>query len=56
MLEYLKKVTRTYDLYPHIKFNTEVRGQVWDEGIKKWRVSYLDKSDGMMREELFDIV
>ncbi len=45
-----------YDLYPHIKFSTQVKACIWNPSIQKWRVELLNKDTGLEEEELFDIV
>ncbi|KAF2400720.1 FAD/NAD(P)-binding domain-containing protein [Trichodelitschia bisporula] len=38
ILEYLRGVAQKYDLYRHVRFNSEVKACRWDEGSKKWEV------------------
>jgi len=52
-------LARKYDLYSHLKLNTEVKSLVWDEDIQKWRVRFIDLNAGKSPKEqelLFDII
>ena len=51
ILEYLEYCARKYDLYPHIRFNQEVRDAQFDEDSGQWRV---ETADGTV--EQFDIL
>jgi cation diffusion facilitator CzcD-associated flavoprotein CzcO len=51
ILRYLDHCARKYGLYPHIRFNVEVRDLKFDEGTARWR---LTTSDGNTEE--FDAV
>ena len=39
IFEYSKLLARTFDLYPHTLFQTDVTGAEWDEEARCWRVS-----------------
>ena len=54
--EYMKKVTTKYDLYPFIKFNSQIKTLAWDEKIRKWRAVIYNKLTKKEQELLFDIV
>ncbi|MEJ2604562.1 MAG: NAD(P)/FAD-dependent oxidoreductase [Gammaproteobacteria bacterium] len=49
ILRYMEHCARKHALYPHIRFDTEVRGARWDDDGACWRVSLQDGS-----EETFD--
>ena len=38
ILEYMEHCARRYDLYPHIRFNTEIASAKWDESELVWRI------------------
>lgn len=46
VLQYLKEFATRFNLYPHIRFATEVTEATWDEDARQWRVSVLD-ADGV---------
>lgn len=54
--DYFSKVARKYDLYSHIKFETQVKSTVWVESIKKWRVTIKNRVTKREKVHLFDIV
>jgi len=56
ILEYMKKVAKKYDLYPHLKFNSQVKSLVWDEAVKKWKVVIYNKDTQKSEKFVFDIV
>ena len=56
ILEYMKKVARKYDLYPHVQNNTEVKSTVWNEASRKWSVTLWNKKSKMQDVFQFDIV
>jgi cation diffusion facilitator CzcD-associated flavoprotein CzcO len=37
--EYSQLLARTFDLYPHALFQTDVTGAEWDEEARRWRVT-----------------
>ncbi|PSN68528.1 FAD/NAD(P)-binding domain-containing protein [Corynespora cassiicola Philippines] len=39
ILEYLRHVTDRHDLRKHMRFDTEMKAAVWDEGLKRWRIT-----------------
>ena len=39
IFEYSKLLARTFDLYPHALFQTDVTGAEWDEEARRWRVT-----------------
>ena len=51
ILEYLEHCTKKYDLYPHIRFNQEVRDARFEEETGEWRI---ETSDGAV--EQFDVL
>jgi len=56
ILDYLRKVTRKYELYSQIKFQTHVKSSIWVESIKKWKVTTVNKNSNQEEEQLFDLV
>ena len=54
--DYLKNVAKKYDLYTHIRFETEVQKLTWDENLRKWKVTLLDKNSNKIVEEIFDVM
>lgn len=42
VFEYMKEVARTFELYPHIRFGTEVSETRWDETRKHWQLTFAD--------------
>jgi cation diffusion facilitator CzcD-associated flavoprotein CzcO len=55
--QYIKKVAQKYDLYPHIKFETEVKSMSWVESKNQWKVVTVDKNSNQAEEaKYFDIV
>jgi 4-hydroxyacetophenone monooxygenase len=44
ILQYLNDVTDRYDIAPHVQFDTEVTGAVWDDDTGVWQVSV--RADG----------
>ena len=39
IFEYSKLLARTFDLYPHALFQTDVTGAEWDDGARRWQVT-----------------
>ncbi len=39
IFEYSKLLARTFDLYPHALFQTDVTGAEWDEEAQRWQVT-----------------
>jgi cation diffusion facilitator CzcD-associated flavoprotein CzcO len=39
IFEYSKQLARTFDLYPHALFQTDVTGAEWDGDARRWQVS-----------------
>ncbi|XP_037034951.1 FAD-binding monooxygenase ktnD-like [Bradysia coprophila] len=54
--DYFSKVARKYDLYSHIKFETQVKSTIWVDFIKKWRVTIKNRVSKHEEVHLFDIV
>ncbi|MGB9382842.1 flavin-containing monooxygenase [Candidatus Binatus sp.] len=38
ILEYMEGCAKKYDLFPHIRFGTEIAGATWDEAAAVWRI------------------
>ncbi len=51
ILRYMEHCASKHDLYPHIRFGTEVRGARWDDADVCWHVRLQDGS-----EERFDVL
>jgi cation diffusion facilitator CzcD-associated flavoprotein CzcO len=51
ILEYLKNVAKKYNVYAHIRFETEVIRAAWIKECKKWRIDLRTASDGGYTEE-----
>ncbi|OBK82092.1 NAD(P)/FAD-dependent oxidoreductase [Mycobacterium sp. 1164985.4] len=49
ILRYLQDVATKYDIVPHVRFDTEVTGAVWDEASALWRVT-IRRADGRVEE------
>ncbi|KAG0226028.1 hypothetical protein BGW42_003947 [Actinomortierella wolfii] len=54
--EYMRRTAQRYNLYPKIKFHTEVTGAVWDEDRQKWLLDYVNLSTGEKHVFIADIV
>jgi len=54
--QYLRSVTRKYDLYPKIKLRHKLLRGEWDEKINKWHVIILDLKTGKEFTQVFDMV
>ena len=39
IFEYAKLLARTFDLYPHVLFQSDVTGAEWDEDARRWQVA-----------------
>src|SRR6187200_933246 len=39
IFEHCQRIGRTFDLYPHALFQTEIDTATWDEGASRWRVT-----------------
>ena len=39
IFEHCQRIGRTYDLYPHALFQTEMDTAVWDEDASRWRIT-----------------
>jgi cation diffusion facilitator CzcD-associated flavoprotein CzcO len=53
---YLHKLAKKYDLYPHIRFRTEVKSLVWNDETKTWCVTSVNLTTNEEREDKFQIV
>lgn len=56
ILGYLKDVTRKYNLYPHIRFQTRVESLRWDAPAAKWIAVIFDKCTGRKETHHYDII
>ena len=54
--EYMRNTAIKYDLYGHIKFNSQVKSVVWDQSINKWSVTIWNKETKKEQKQLFDIL
>eukprot|EP01102_Stenamoeba_stenopodia_P007667 TRINITY_DN2164_c0_g1_i1.p1 TRINITY_DN2164_c0_g1~~TRINITY_DN2164_c0_g1_i1.p1 ORF type:complete len:555 (+),score=129.10 TRINITY_DN2164_c0_g1_i1:68-1732(+) len=56
ILEYLQNVAKKYDVYPHVRFSTEVVSATWDESIEAWRLRSKNTRTNVELEEVFNVI